>query len=67
MLVPRANCFRAPTCTNWGVMLGALTMDAIETWAARPLEEIDLGAVLRFRFAVVVDQFRSQRKHPPAP
>ena len=50
-----------------GAMLGALTMDAIETWASRPSVEIDLGAVLRFRFAVVVDQFRSPGEHKKVP
>jgi AcrR family transcriptional regulator len=42
-----------------GAMLGALTLDAIETWASRRSEDIDLGPLLRFRFAVVIDQFRS--------
>jgi AcrR family transcriptional regulator len=41
-----------------GAMLGALTLDAIETWASRRSEDVDLGALLRFRFAVVIDQYR---------
>jgi|HubBroStandDraft_1064217.scaffolds.fasta_scaffold366125_1 AcrR family transcriptional regulator len=41
-----------------GAMLGALTMDALETWAVRTSEPVDLGELLRLRFSVVIDQFR---------
>lgn len=38
-----------------GEMLGALTMDAIDAWAAIP--DADLARTLRFRFDVVLAQF----------
>jgi AcrR family transcriptional regulator len=40
-----------------GEILGALTMDAIESWAARPTNEPTLESVLRFRFALVLDRY----------
>lgn len=40
-----------------GEILGALTMDAIEAWAAGRSRK-SLAAVLRFRFALVLDQYR---------
>lgn len=43
-----------------GEMLGALTMDAIEAWAASRSRR-SLASVLRARYAVVVDQFRTGR------
>jgi AcrR family transcriptional regulator len=42
-----------------GEMLGALTMDAIEAWATGRSRR-SLAAVLRFRYALVVDQFRAE-------
>ncbi len=48
-----------------GAMLGALTMDAIETWASHRSEHVDLGALLRFRFGVVIDQFRAPARKRP--
>ena len=44
--------------TELGEMLGAVTMDAIEAWASGRSRK-SLLAVLRFRFALVVDQFRA--------
>jgi hypothetical protein len=43
-----------------GEILGALTMDAIEMWACRTSDDVLLGSVLRSRFALVLDQFRSR-------
>jgi hypothetical protein len=40
-----------------GEILGALTMDAIEAWATERTIERPLEAVLRSRFALVLDQF----------
>lgn len=40
-----------------GEVLGALTLDAIEMWAFRTSDAPALGAVLRSRFALVLDQF----------
>ena len=42
-----------------GEILGALTMDAIEAWAAGRRRSKSLAAVLRFRFDLVVDQYRT--------
>ena len=42
-----------------GEILGALTMDAIEAWASGRSEK-SLTAVLRFRFALVLDQYRTR-------
>ena len=42
-----------------GEMLGALTMDAIEAWAAGRSRNRTLAPVLRLRYALVIDQFRS--------
>jgi AcrR family transcriptional regulator len=41
-----------------GEILGALTMDAVEGWASGAAGGRSLDAVLRSRFAVVVDQYR---------
>jgi AcrR family transcriptional regulator len=42
-----------------GEILGALTMDAIEAWAAGRSRR-SLASVLRSRYALVVDQFRTR-------
>jgi len=44
--------------TELGEILGALTMDAIEYWAAGRTRR-SLAVMLRSRFALVVDQFRA--------
>ena len=41
-----------------GEILGALTMDALEAWASGRSRK-SLTAVLRFRYALVVDQYRT--------
>jgi AcrR family transcriptional regulator len=43
-----------------GEVLGALTMDAIEAWAAGRSRK-SLAAVLRARYALVIDQYRALR------
>jgi AcrR family transcriptional regulator len=43
-----------------GEILGALTMDALEAWASGRSRK-SLTAVLRFRYALVVDQYRAAR------
>jgi hypothetical protein len=45
--------------TELGEILGALTMDAIEAWAAGRSRR-SLASVLRSRYALVVDQFRTR-------
>jgi AcrR family transcriptional regulator len=45
-----------------GEILGALTMDAIETWASSPLENTGLEPVLRSRFDVVLNQYKTRRR-----
>jgi AcrR family transcriptional regulator len=42
-----------------GEILGALTMDAIEAWASGRIPDRSLEALLRARFALIVDQFRT--------
>jgi AcrR family transcriptional regulator len=44
-----------------GEILGALTMDAIEAWASGRAREPSLEIVLRSRFALIVDPFRTDR------
>jgi AcrR family transcriptional regulator len=44
-----------------GEILGALTMDAIEAWATGRSRK-SLTAVLRFRFALVIDQYRTHER-----
>jgi AcrR family transcriptional regulator len=46
-----------------GEILGALTMDALEAWASGRSRK-SLTAVLRFRYALVVDQYRAARTSP---
>jgi len=45
-----------------GEILGALTMDAIETWASSPLEKTGLDPVLRTRFDIVLNQYTTRRR-----
>jgi hypothetical protein len=42
--------------TELGEILGALTMDAIESWAVR--DDVRLADVLRFRFDLVLERYR---------
>ena len=49
-----------------GTILGALTMDAIEVWAARESDDLSLDGVLRFRFGLIVNQFRTKKRRPTA-
>jgi AcrR family transcriptional regulator len=55
----RGELTRAANPAELGDILGALTMDAIETWASRHSGDASLAAVLRRRFAVVLDQYRT--------
>lgn len=57
----RGEILASADVAELGAMLGALTMDALETWAARTSEQVDLGSLLRFRFSVVIDQFRDPK------
>jgi AcrR family transcriptional regulator len=54
----RGELSRSSNPTELGEILGALTMDAIETSASRHAGDASLAAVLRRRFAVVLDQYR---------
>jgi AcrR family transcriptional regulator len=54
----RGELVRTADPEELGEILGALTMDAIEAWAAGRSRK-SLTAVLRFRYALVVDQFRA--------
>jgi AcrR family transcriptional regulator len=54
----RGELARSADPEELGEILGALTMDAIEAWASGRSRK-SLTAVLRSRFALVVDQFRS--------
>jgi AcrR family transcriptional regulator len=40
-----------------GEILGALTIDAIESWAARETEAVSLESVLRFRVELVLERY----------
>jgi AcrR family transcriptional regulator len=55
----RGELVRAADPEELGEILGALTMDAIEAWATGRSRK-SLTAVLRYRFALVVDQYRAQ-------
>jgi AcrR family transcriptional regulator len=55
----RGELSRAANPGELGDILGALTMDAIETWASRHAGDVSLATVLRRRFAVVLDQYRT--------
>jgi AcrR family transcriptional regulator len=59
----RGELRRGADPAELGEILGALTMDAIETWSSDRADDTSLAAVLRRRFAVVLDQYRSR----PAP
>ncbi len=54
----RGELVRSTDPDELGEILGALTMDAIEAWASGRSRK-SLTAVLRFRYALVVDQYRS--------
>ena len=53
-----ANLVRSADPDELGEILGALTMDALEAWASGRSRK-SLTTVLRFRYALVVDQFRT--------
>jgi hypothetical protein len=55
----RGELVRAADPDELGEILGALTMDAIEAWASGRSRK-SLTAVLRFRYALVVDQYRTR-------
>jgi AcrR family transcriptional regulator len=55
----RGDLARVADPAELGEILGAVTMDAIETWASGRLGDMSLGVVLRRRFAVVLDQYRA--------
>jgi AcrR family transcriptional regulator len=55
----RGELVRSADTTELGEILGALTMDAIEAWASGRTGTKSLEAVLRFRFALVLDQLRA--------
>jgi AcrR family transcriptional regulator len=55
----RGELDRAANPAELGDILGALTMDAIESWASRHAGDASLATVLRRRFAVVLDQYRT--------
>jgi AcrR family transcriptional regulator len=54
----RGELVRSADPEELGEILGALTMDAIEAWASGRSRK-SLTAVLRLRYALVVDQYRS--------
>jgi len=54
----RGELARTADPEELGEILGALTMDAIEAWATGRSRK-SLTAVLRYRFALVVDQYRA--------
>jgi AcrR family transcriptional regulator len=54
----RGELVRGTDPEELGEILGALTMDAIEAWASGRSRK-SLTAVLRFRFALVIDQYRA--------
>jgi AcrR family transcriptional regulator len=55
----RGELTRSANAAELGDILGALTMDAIESWASGRLGDASLATVLRRRFAVVLDQYRA--------
>jgi AcrR family transcriptional regulator len=55
----RGELVRAADPGELGEILGALTMDAIEAWASGRSRR-SLAAVLRARYALVIDQFRNE-------
>jgi AcrR family transcriptional regulator len=55
----RGELTRAADPIELGEVLGALIMDAIESWASGRARNKSLAAVLRFRVALVVDQYRT--------
>jgi AcrR family transcriptional regulator len=56
----RGELVKAADPEELGEILGALTMDALEAWASGRSRK-SLTAVLRFRYALVVDQYRAAR------
>jgi AcrR family transcriptional regulator len=58
----RGELVRSADTAELGEMLGALTMDAIEAWATERNGNRSLDAVLRFRFALIVDPHRNTRR-----
>ncbi len=56
----RAEVMATVDAAELGEVLGAITMDAIESWASGRTEGQSLDRVLRSRFGLVVDQFRSR-------
>jgi hypothetical protein len=54
----RGELVRSADPEELGEVLGALTMDALEAWAAGRTRR-SLTTVLRFRYALVVDQYRA--------
>ena len=54
----RGELVRSADADELGEILGALTMDAIEAWSAERSRK-SLISVLRFRYALVVDQYRT--------
>jgi AcrR family transcriptional regulator len=56
----RGELARSADPEELGEVLGAVTMDAIEAWATGRSRK-SLTAVLRFRFALIVDQYRTER------
>lgn len=59
----RGELTRAADATELGEVLGALIMDAIEAWASGRARNKSLASVLRFRVALVVDQYRTRSDH----
>lgn len=57
----RGDLARAADPAELGEVLGALIMDAIEAWASGRARTKSLASVLRFRVALVVDQYRTAR------
>jgi AcrR family transcriptional regulator len=58
----RGEVTRAADPAELGEVLGALIMDAIESWASGRARNKSLASVLRFRVALVVDQYRSRSR-----
>jgi AcrR family transcriptional regulator len=55
----RGDLIRGADPAELGEILGALTMDAIEAGASDRADDTPLAKVLRRRFAVVLDQYRT--------
>ncbi len=55
----RGELVRSADTAELGEILGALTMDAIEAWATERGGQKALDEVLRFRFALIVDPYRT--------